>query len=101
MSHHQVLIIGGGTADIMVAALLCKEKNAPQVTIIDPSRNHYYQPLWTLVGAGVFPREESEREMGDYIPEGAEWLQQKVTSFNPDNHAVMLFRCAPARAGLQ
>jgi sulfide:quinone oxidoreductase len=90
MSHHQVLIIGGGTAGIMVAALLCKEKNAPQVTIIDPSRNHYYQPLWTLVGAGVFPREESEREMGDYIPEGAEWLQQKVTSFNPDNNAVML-----------
>lgn len=38
---HEVVIIGGGTAGISVAARLCG-KNM-DVVIIEPSKNHYYQ----------------------------------------------------------
>ena len=60
--HYQILILGGGTAGITVAAQLRRKLKTYDLAIIEPSTKHYYQPLWTLVGAGVFPKEQSERE---------------------------------------
>jgi len=90
MAHHQVLIVGGGSAGITVGAMLRNKPNPPEVTIIDPSEKHYYQPIWTLVGAGVFPKEVSERSEADYIPPGANWIKDGVKTFDPDNNSVTL-----------
>ena len=90
MAHHQILIIGGGSAGLTVAAMLRNKPNPPAVTVVDPSEKHYYQPIWTLVGAGVFPKEVSERNEADYIPPGATWIKDKVASFDPDNNSVTL-----------
>ena len=87
---HQVLIVGGGTAGLTVAAHLTNMPNPPEIGIIEPSEKHYYQPIWTLVGGGVFPREVSERNEADYIPPGATWIRDHVASFDPDNNKVML-----------
>jgi len=55
--HHQVVIVGGGSAGITVAARLTKGWfNKLDVAVIEPSDKHYYQPLWTLVGGRVRPR---------------------------------------------
>ncbi len=59
--HYQVLIVGGGTAGITVAARLRRRNKRVSMAVVEPSTKHYYQPLWTLVGAGVFPKEQSER----------------------------------------
>lgn len=90
MAHHQVLIIGGGSAGLYVGALLRNKPNPPEVAIIEPSEKHYYQPIWTLVGAGVFDKEISERNEADYIPPGATWIKDKVASFQPNDNAVTL-----------
>ena len=90
MAHHEVLIVGGGSAGITVGAMLRNQSNPPGVTIIDPSEKHYYQPIWTLVGAGVFPKEVSERKEADYIPPGAEWIKDAVATFDPDNNSLTL-----------
>ena len=90
MAHHEVLIVGGGSAGLTVGAMLRNKPNPPGVTIIDPSEKHYYQPIWTLVGAGVFPKEISERHEADYIPAGAEWIKDAVASFNPEGNSVTL-----------
>jgi sulfide:quinone oxidoreductase len=31
------------------------------VAVIEPSDKHYYQPLWTLVGAGLARKETTKR----------------------------------------
>lgn len=90
MAHHQVLIVGGGTAGITIAAMLGQKEKAPEIAIVEPSDKHYYQPIWTLVGAGVFPREISEREEADFIPAGATWIKDRVKAFDPENNAVTL-----------
>lgn len=90
--HYDVLICGGGTAGITVGAQLLLEPNPPSVGIIEPSDKHYYQPLWTLVGGGVFPKEDSQREEKDFIPRGADWIRDRVGSFDPDQNAVTLER---------
>ncbi len=89
-SHYQVVIAGGGTAGLTVAAQLMEQPNPPEIALIEPSTVHYYQPLWTLVGAGVFPREQSARPEADYIPPGVTWIKEKVKAFDPDNNSLTL-----------
>nr|HAD50715.1 pyridine nucleotide-disulfide oxidoreductase [Algoriphagus sp.] len=62
MKHYQIVIIGGGTAGITVAAQLKRKDKNLAIAIIEPSEKHYYQPAWTLVGAGTFDFKDTERE---------------------------------------
>lgn len=87
--HHQVLIIGGGTAGITIAAQLANQENPPQIAIVEPSEKHYYQPIWTLVGGGVFPKEISEKNEADFIPEGVTWIKERIKSFDPKKNTVV------------
>ena len=53
--HHRILIVGGGTAGITVAAILRRRGPAAlDIAIVEPSETHYYQPCFTLVGAGAY-----------------------------------------------
>ncbi|HAR3071422.1 type II sulfide:quinone oxidoreductase Sqr [Staphylococcus aureus] len=90
--HYQIVIIGGGTAGVTVASrLLRKNQNLKEkIAIIDPADHHYYQPLWTLVGAGVSSLKSSRKDMESVIPEGANWIKQAVSSFQPENNSVIL-----------
>ena len=88
-SHHQVLIVGGGAAGISVAARLRNLDEPLEVGVIEPSETHYYQPIWTLVGGGVFDKEVSERREADLIPDGAEWIQQAAAEFRPEDNTVV------------
>lgn len=86
--HYEIVIVGGGTAGISVAARLLNAEPALKVAIVEPSEKHYYQPLWTLVGAGVFPATASERNEEDLIPAGATWIRDYVESFHPEKNSV-------------
>lgn len=86
--HHSIVVVGGGTAGITVAARLCRALDEPDVAIIEPSATHYYQPLWTLVGGGVVDREASARPEAEVIPDGATWVRSEVAELLPDHDAV-------------
>src|SRR6056297_1871595 len=85
--HHQVVIIGGGSGGISVAARLKKEHIA-DVALIEPSDAHYYQPLWTLVGGGRAKAPDSARPMASVIPAGVTWIKDAATAIDPDAHTV-------------
>lgn len=87
-----VLIVGGGTAGTTTAAKIIRDHSHRNLSIalVDPSEKHYYQPLWTLVGGGVFPKEDSEKNQADFIPQGVTWIKNKVLSFDPDNNCIKL-----------
>lgn len=89
-AHHQVLIIGGGTAGLMTAAQLRLKKKELDIAIIEPSEKHYYQPAWTLVGAGTFDYQNTIREEKRYIPPSVNWIKEKATGIDPDTNKVTL-----------
>ena len=74
MSHHQIVIVGGGTAGITVAARLRNADPSLDIATIEPSEKHYYQPMWTLIGGGMFKPEESGRDEASLIPYGVKWI---------------------------
>ncbi len=86
-AKHNIVIIGGGTAGISVAARLVK-KGYDDVAVIEPSDKHYYQPLWTLVGGGQAKASTTERPEQSVMPKGATWIKKAAESFDPDNNSV-------------
>lgn len=88
MKNYQILIIGGGTAGITVAAQFKNKNSSLEMAIIEPSEKHYYQPAWTLVGAGTFDYKDTIRNEADYIPEGVDWIKDKATGVTPETNTV-------------
>ncbi|MBT8218410.1 MAG: NAD(P)/FAD-dependent oxidoreductase [Bacteroidia bacterium] len=86
--HHQILIIGGGTAGIMVASKIKRERPKVDIGLIDPADTHYYQPAWTLVGAGTFNYKKTARTMSSVIPKGVSWIKDFAVSFDPEKNTV-------------
>jgi len=85
-----VVIVGGGSAGITVAAQLKRRRPNLSVAIIEPSTTHAYQPGWTLVGAGVMSLSETLRQEGGLIPPGVTWIRAAAGSFQPDENVVTL-----------
>ena len=68
-TQHRVLIIGGGTAGITVAASLKRHgSGATDIAVVEPSDTHYYQPAFTLVGAGVYDLARTRRSTDSLVP---------------------------------
>lgn len=88
--HFQVVVVGGGNAGLSAAAHLLLKDRRIGLAIVEPSEKHYYQPAWTLVGGGVFDIRRTERNEADFIPKGAEWIKDRVASFQPEGNTVTL-----------
>lgn len=88
--RHQFLIIGGGSAGISVTARLRRSDKALDIAIIEPSEVHYYQPFWTLVGAGIVPKETSVRVEAGVMPRGVTWIRDRVAHLDPGSNSVVL-----------
>lgn len=89
MPAKKIVIVGGGNAGISVAAQLIKKDKSLEISIIDPSTKHYYQPALTLVGAGIFDINKTVRNQSDYIPKGTTWIKDVVTTFLPEENKVV------------
>jgi len=87
---YDVVVVGGGAGGLAVAASLLKRRKKLNIAIIEPSEEHYYQPAFTLVGNGLWNIKETVRPMRLVMPEGADWLKTSVTSFEPQNNAVIV-----------
>jgi sulfide:quinone oxidoreductase len=91
-NHHQILIVGGGAAGITVAAELRAHdhEDSLDIAIIEPAESHYYQPAFTLVGAGAYSLKATKRAESGLIPAGVTWIKDAAAGFDPDNNAVLL-----------
>ncbi|OXB63259.1 hypothetical protein ASZ78_011208, partial [Callipepla squamata] len=88
-----------------MSARMKRKVGAGNVAVVEPSKynqivlncllkrsfqTHYYQPLWTLVGAGAKQLSASARPTESVMPEGVEWIKSRVTALDPDKNCVRL-----------
>ncbi|MFN8845915.1 MAG: FAD/NAD(P)-binding oxidoreductase [Bdellovibrionales bacterium] len=86
----KIVILGAGTGGIAVAAKLSRELPAESICLVDPAENHYYQPLWTLAGAGVVDKEKTEKKISSLVPSGLNWIKESVISIDPIKKNIQL-----------
>ncbi|XP_028263662.1 sulfide:quinone oxidoreductase, mitochondrial [Parambassis ranga] len=86
--HYKMLVLGGGSGGIAMGARMKRMMGAENVAIVEPSEMHYYQPIWTLVGAGAKTAASSGRPTATVMPSGVKWVKSKVQEINPDTNTV-------------
>ncbi len=84
----KIVIIGGGTGGIMVAARLKKIRAHVDITIVEPADTHWYQPAWTLVGAGTYDMKKTAKPMSELMPKGVTWVKDYATGFKPEENKI-------------
>ncbi len=87
---YDIVIVGGGSGGIATAASLLNRRRDLTIALIEPAEVHYYQPGFTLVGAGVFTPDVGKRQKGPVIPRGVSWRRQRAARFAPENNEVVL-----------
>ncbi|XP_064169343.1 sulfide:quinone oxidoreductase, mitochondrial isoform X2 [Anguilla rostrata] len=86
--HYKVLVLGGGSGGITMSARMKRKVGAENVAVVEPSESHYYQPIWTLVGAGAKTVKSSRRPTASVVPSGVKWIKSSVQEVNPDKNTV-------------
>ncbi len=90
LKTHQIIVIGAGTGGLTVANGLLRKDKTLEIAIIDPSEKHYYQPAWTLVGAGAYDMNKTVRNNSEFIPTNMTWYKQAVKAVNPESNQITL-----------
>ena len=73
-----------------MAAILRRRARGIKVTIVEPAEEHYYQPAFTLVGAGVYPLAKTHRPEASVMPSGVQWIRSAAKTFEPEHNTVVL-----------
>jgi len=85
----KIVIIGGGLAGMSTAARLSRTLSNPDITIIEPESDSVsYQAGQTLIGAGLWTKNDILYKRDDFIPYDNKIVKEKAIEFDPDNNIV-------------
>ncbi|ORZ38369.1 hypothetical protein BCR44DRAFT_47532 [Catenaria anguillulae PL171] len=80
---YRIVIVGAGTGGLAAAHGLAENLHGERIAIVDPSAEHYNQPLWTFVGGGLKPHSASVAPTSSLLPRAASWIRSSVTRVDP------------------
>ena len=88
----KVIVLGGGTAGIMVVNKLHKRLDSKNwsITIVDKDNEHIYQPGLLLLPFGVYEADELVKERDHFFPAGIEYIQSEIEKVDPHTNTVYL-----------
>jgi sulfide:quinone oxidoreductase len=91
MNMTKIAILGAGTGGAMTANILRRKLDSDvEITVVDKSTNHLYQPSFYLIPFGYLEAEEQSRDVSELFGEGVEFVQDEVTGVDPDDKVVDL-----------
>jgi sulfide:quinone oxidoreductase len=88
-SSARIVIAGAGAAGLSAASQLAARLQGASITVIDARKEHYYQPGFTLVAAGIKSQNYTVSNTGDYLPQGVEWITERVAEIDPEGNKVV------------
>ncbi|WKT93182.1 FAD-dependent oxidoreductase [Brucella anthropi] len=79
----RIVIIGAGAAGTALANRLIERLDGASITIIDPRREHLYQPGLSLVAAGLKPASYVVSQTADWLPSGVTLIAENAAAIDP------------------
>lgn len=61
---------------------------AHEISIIDRSWQHHYQPGWLFVPFGIYSLNDCIKPQADFIPSGIDFIQDEITNIDPVKKVV-------------
>lgn len=84
----RIVIIGAGAAGMALANRLVRRLEGAQITLIDPRREHLYQPGLSLVATGLKPPSYVVSDTSRWLPDGVTWVIESVTAVDAEAKTV-------------
>ena len=79
----KIVIIGAGAAGTALVNRLVARLDGAEITLIDPRKEHLYQPGLSLVAAGLKPASYTVSQTADWLPQGITLLAEKAAAIDP------------------
>jgi sulfide:quinone oxidoreductase len=88
----RLLVLGAGTAGTMAVNRLRPRLSADDwdITVVDPSPTHYYQPGFLFLPFGAYLPDEVQRPRGGSLTDGVTLVSAEVDRVVPDENHVLL-----------
>jgi sulfide:quinone oxidoreductase len=84
----KILILGAGAAGTALANRLTNRLDGAEITLVDPRQDHFYQPGYTLIAAGLKPSGYSVTKTSDWLPRSVNWIAESAAEIDPDAKTV-------------
>ncbi len=87
-----LVILGAGTAGTMMANKLINllNRNEWQITIIDQSTEHYYQPGFLFIPFGIYEKKDVVKSVYNLLPAGVTSVTSPVKLIEADKSRILL-----------
>ena len=79
----RIVILGAGAGGTALANRLVGRLDGATITVIDGRAEHFYQPGYTLIAAGLKPAGYSVSRTTDWLPGGVSFLPEYVAQIDP------------------
>lgn len=86
-----LVILGAGSAGTMMASHLVKKlpKKDWNLTIIDQSKEHYYQPGFLFLPFDSYTEKDVVKSIDGLIPKGVKYINKMVDKIEPTNNQIL------------
>ncbi len=84
----RILILGAGAAGVAMASRLTARLRGATITLLDPRPEHWYQPGFTLIAAGLKPATYAVSSTAQWIPRGATLVPEAAAEIDPETNTV-------------
>lgn len=88
----KLLVLGAGSAGTMIANRMNRmlNRNAWEITIVDPDPVHYYQPGFLFMPFDIYGEKDVYKPRKNYLPRSVNYIQEKVEVIEPVKNQVRL-----------
>ncbi|WP_444462282.1 NAD(P)/FAD-dependent oxidoreductase [Rhodobacter capsulatus] len=84
----KIVILGPGAGGTGIANRLVERLEGAEITILDARKQHWYQPGFTLIAAGLKPAGYAVSGTGDWLPKGVTWIAEAAAGIDPEAQVV-------------
>ncbi|MDR0776564.1 MAG: NAD(P)/FAD-dependent oxidoreductase [Azonexus sp.] len=79
----RIVIVGAGAAGTTLANRLVERLEGAEIMLVDGRQDHYYQPGFSLIAAGLKTPEYSITKTRDWLPSGVTLIAEPAAAIDP------------------